>query len=113
MADGSRLLSPATAIRATSGGRRLEAAIGVPGAAYRAVTVTFPQLFYGETRTVRLTYTLRGGKPRSETATRTLRAFASFCAIANGEDTGTVTVRVPKGFRLTATGEELASRVAG
>jgi hypothetical protein len=103
----------ASAIKATSGGRTLAVTRGTAGAAYRAVSVTFPELFYGQTRTVKLTYTLRGGKPRSETTTRTLRAFASFCAIANGEDAGTVTVRVPRGFRLTASGEELASRVAG
>ena len=103
----------ATAIKATSGGKALAVTPGAPGAAYRAVTITFPELFRGDTRTVRLTYTLRGGKPRSETTTRTMRAFASFCAIANGEDAGTVTVRLPRKFAVTASGEELASKVVG
>ena len=70
----------ATAIKAVSGGKRLAVANGAPGAAYRAVTVTFPKLYFGESRTVKLTYTVKGGKPRSPTATRTMRAFASFCA---------------------------------
>ena len=90
----------AKAIKAVSGGKRLAVAKGAPGAAYRAVTVTFPKLYFGESRTVKLTYTVKGGKPRSPTATRTMRAFASFCAIANGTDSSTVTVRLPKGFSV-------------
>ena len=62
---------------------------------------------------MRLTYTVKGGKPRSETSTRTMKAFASFCAIANGSDGGSVTVRLPKGFAVSATGETLRARVAG
>jgi hypothetical protein len=103
----------ARAIKATSGGKALAVTAGAPGAAYKAVTVTFPELFFGESRTVKLTYNLRGGEPRSQTATRAMRAFASFCAIANGEDAGTVTIRLPKGFAVTATGEELRSKVVG
>jgi hypothetical protein len=103
----------ATAIKAVSGGKRLAVANGAPGTAYRAVTVTFPKLYFGESRTVKLTYTVKGGKPRSSTATRTMRAFASFCAIANGTDSGTVTVRLPKGFAVTTSGDKLKAKVVG
>ncbi|HYO43989.1 MAG TPA: hypothetical protein VES19_12390, partial [Candidatus Limnocylindrales bacterium] len=96
-----------------SGGKTLDVAAGTPGAAYRAVSITFPQLFFGESRTITLTYAVKGGKPRSQTATRTMRAFASFCAIANGVDQGSVTVRLPKGFAVTTTGEKLKARVEG
>ena len=81
--------------------------------AYRRATVSFPELYLDETRTVKLTYTVKGGKPRSETSTRTMKAFASFCAIANGADGGSVTVRLPKGFAVSATGERLRARIAG
>ena len=75
--------------------------------------MTFPKLYFGESRTVKLTYTVKGGKPRSTTATRTMRAFASFCAIANGTDSSTVTVRLPKGFSVTPSGEKLKAKVVG
>ncbi len=103
----------AASVKAVSDKQPLEVAEGAPGVAYRAVTITFPELFVGETRTVTLTYTIKGGEPRSETTTRTMRAFASFCAIANGVDTGTVTVRLPKGFKVTTTGETLKAKVVG
>ena len=103
----------AKSIKAVSGGKRLAVTKGTPGAAYRVVTMTFPKLYFGESRTVKLTYAVKGGKPRSPTATRTMRAFASFCAIANGTDSSTVTVRLPKGFNVTASGEKLKAKVVG
>ena len=103
----------ATGLRALSNGKTLAVAQGAPGVAYRAVTITFPKLYFGQSRTVKLTYTVKGGKPRSESATRTMRAFASFCAIANGADTGTVTVRLPKGFKVTVSGETLKATIDG
>ncbi len=103
----------ATSLKAVSGGKRLEVSKGTPGAAYRAVTVTFPRLYFGESRTVKLTYTVKGGKPRSPTATRTMRAFASFCAVANGTDSSTVTIRLPKGFSVDTSGEKLKAKVVG
>lgn len=103
----------AKAVKAVSGAKRLAVAEGAPGAAYRAVTMAFPKLYFGESRTIKLTYTVKGGKPRSSTATRTMKAFASFCAIANGTDSSTVTVRIPKGFAVTASGEKLTTKVVG
>jgi hypothetical protein len=103
----------AAGLKAAAGGKPLAVAQGEPGAAYRGVTITFPQLFFGESGTVKLTYTIKGGKPRSRTPTRTMRAFASFCAIANGADQGSVTVRLPKGFAVTTSGEKLKATVKG
>ena len=103
----------ASSIRAVSDGKRLEVSAGSKGAWYRGVTVTFPKLFYGKTRTVTLTYTVKGGAPRSETSTRTMQAYASFCAIANGADKGSVTVRIPKGFAVDTTGKKLKSKTVG
>ncbi|HYO42005.1 MAG TPA: hypothetical protein VES19_02295, partial [Candidatus Limnocylindrales bacterium] len=53
----------ATGLKAISGGKTLDVAAGTPGAAYRAVSITFPQLFFGESRTITLTYAVKGGKP--------------------------------------------------
>ena len=103
----------ASSIRAVSGGKRLEVSAGSKGAWYRGVTVTFPKLFYGKTRTVTLTYVVKGGAPRSESSTRTMQAYASFCAIANGADKGSVTVRIPKDFAVDTTGKKLKSKTVG
>ena len=103
----------ATGLKAVSDGKVLEVSAGTPGAAYRGVTITFPELYVGKTRTIKLTYSVKGGEPRSPTSTRTMRAFASFCAIANGIDQGTVSVRLPKGFAVSASGEKLKARVEG
>ncbi len=103
----------ADSIRAESGGKRLEVSTGAAGVSYRAVTIAFPELLYGKTRTVTLTYTVKGGGPRSATSTRTMQAFANFCAIANGADKGSVTVRIPKAFKVDTTGKKLKSKVVG
>lgn len=103
----------ATDLGAVSDGQPLQVSEGAPGVAYRVVTIAFPSLYVGETRTVTLTYSIRGGEPRSQSATRTMSAFVNFCAIANGVDKGNVKVRLPKGFKVTTTGETLASRVVG
>ncbi len=105
--------SEAKSIKAVSGGKPLEVSAGNGDAWYRSVTVRFPELFYGESRTIKLTYTVKGGAPRSDTATRTLRAYASFCAIANGTDASTVTVRIPKGYDVATTGRKLKVATAG
>jgi hypothetical protein len=101
----------ATAIRATSGGIRLAAALGDIGPWYRPLTVTFPKLYYGQSRTITVTYDIHGGAPRSASPLRVLRAYASFCAIANGVDSGSVRVSVPAGFGLETTGTPLTSSI--
>ena len=103
----------AASVRAVSGSRQLKVTLGPKGAWYRGVTIAIPELFYGKTRTVKLTYTVKGGAPRSESPTRTMRAYASFCVIANGNDSGSVTVRIPKGFTVDTTGDKVKSKVAG
>ena len=103
----------ARALRAVSRGEPLEVSAGSGAASYRVATVTFPELYYGQSRTIRLTYTIKGGAPRSESATRTMRAYASFCAIANGTDSSSVTVRMPKGFEVATTGRKLKVKTVG
>ncbi len=100
-------------VKATSGGKRLAVESSQKGDAYRLETITFPKLFYGKSRTITVTYTLKGGSPRSDTFTRTLRAYASFCVIANGADKGEVTVRLPSGFKVETSGEPLRGKVDG
>ncbi|MEI7745028.1 MAG: hypothetical protein WCK58_14925, partial [Chloroflexota bacterium] len=100
-------------LRAKSGGQGLSISTGSQGSYYRLATITFPKLYYGKSRTVTLTYTVPGGAPRSASGTRTLRAYAKFCAVANGMDSGTVTVNVPTGYTFETSGETVRSKVAG
>ncbi len=103
----------ATAINASSGGARLAVEAGVKGSWYRKLTVTYPPLYYGRSRTVVVTYDIRGGAPRSNTELRLLRAYADFCVIANGADSGSVQVSVPAGYRMDTTGTSLVRTVVG
>jgi hypothetical protein len=100
-------------VRATSGGKKLTVETSRRGDSYRVETIRFPKLFYGKSRTLTITYNVRGGAPRSDTFTRTLRAYASFCVIANGADRGDVTVRMPSGFKVETSGESLKGKVDG
>ncbi len=83
------------------------------GDTYRRLDLTFSRIWNGESRQVRLTYTIPGGKPRSDTPTRAMKAYTRFCATSHGADGGSVEIRVPKGFELQARGAPLTSAVDG
>jgi hypothetical protein len=76
-------------------------------------TVKFSSILYGQTRKLKVTYDLPAGAPRSESYTRASKAYASFCALGNGEDSGTVTVRIPAGYEITTGGEPMTTRRDG
>jgi hypothetical protein len=83
---------------ATSGGSTLRTSTSTEEG-YRLVTIRFPNLFYQRSRTIRLEYEIRAGKPRSTSDIRVGPAFATFTAWAVGDD-GKSTVRIvlPAGF---------------
>ena len=53
----------ATSVKATSDGKALKIKLGAKDDLYRPVTVTFPKLFNGETRSIKVTYLVKGGAP--------------------------------------------------
>jgi hypothetical protein len=67
-----------------------------------------PDLRYGHTQTVHLTYDLPKEHPRSQTFTRLNGAYATFPVLAVG-DPGITTVEivVPKGFEVDIVGDEM------
>ncbi len=76
--------------------------------AYRLIKLSYPNVYYGETRVVTATYDLPGA-PGAKGGFRAGQAFASLCAIGNGEDTGTVSVVIPDGYDVdVASGDTLA-----
>ena len=107
------VVNGATSIKATSDGKVLKVKPGAKGDLYRPVTVTFPDLFNGETRSIKVTYLIKGGAPRSTSAVRAMKAYSSFCAIANGADSATLSVRVPTGFTFATTGSTMSARTSG
>lgn len=75
---------------------------------YRIVKLSYPNVYYGQTRIVNATYTIPGA-PHAASVFRASQAYASLCAVGNGEDTGSVSVVVPDGFNVNiASGGQLS-----
>jgi hypothetical protein len=98
----------ASAIRATSGGRRLTATT-VARDRFQALTVRLPRnLNFGQTQRVRITFELPGGAPRSDSKIRVGAAFASFYAWAWGDaGRSSVTISIPAGFEEDVIGSPM------
>ncbi len=95
-------------LRATQDGSSLQVtSAGKKG--YRLVTIRFlANLYFGQTATVRLTFDLPAGAPRSASDIRVGAAFASFLAWAFG-DHGSVRIDVPPGFVVNVSGADVAT----
>jgi hypothetical protein len=100
----------ARSLVSTSGGSRLASSVRARDG-YRAVTVRFPNLFYRASRSIRVEFTLPGGKPRTSSDIRVGSAFTTFTAWAWG-DAGRSTVRIalPKGFVDAGYGKDITQR---
>ena len=71
------------------------------GRAMRNVRVNSARLWYGQTRTVKLRYSLPAEKPRSASEVRINPAFFSFCGLGYGRTGGTVRVIIPREYGVT------------
>ena len=102
--------SEARSLVSTSGGSRLGTSVRARDG-FRAVTVRFPNLFYRASRSLRVEFTLPGGKPRSSSDIRVGSAFTTFTTWAWG-DAGRSTVRIvlPKGFDEDGYGDDVTQR---
>jgi hypothetical protein len=98
----------ATAIRATSGGRRLTATAAARDR-FQALTVRLRRnLNFGQTQKVRITFDLPGGAPRSESDIRVGEAFSSFYAWACCDPgRASVTIIIPAGFEEDLNGSPM------
>jgi len=72
-------------------------AAGSTGSYYRVIKLTYPNVYYGQTRVVTATYTIPAA-PHAAGGFRAGQAYASLCAIANGADAGTVNIVIPSGY---------------
>jgi hypothetical protein len=64
---------------------------------YRYLKLTYPNVYYGQTRVVTATYTIPAA-PHAAGGFRAGKAYASLCAMGNGLDVGTVSVVIPDGY---------------
>jgi hypothetical protein len=64
---------------------------------YRYLTLSYPNVYYGQTRVVTATYTIPAA-PHAPGGFRAGTAYASLCAMGNGQDVGTISVVLPEGF---------------
>jgi hypothetical protein len=102
----------ATALRATSGGRRLSAT-ATPRDSYKVLNLRLASnLDYRETQRIRITFDLPAGAPRSDSDIRVGEAFSSFYAWAWGDPgRSSIAIVIPAGFEESVNGATL-KRVA-
>ncbi len=75
---------------------------------YRYLELTYPNVYYGQTRVVTATYTIPAA-PHAAGGFRAGKAYASLCAMGNGLDVGTVFVVLPDGYTFhNDTGGEMS-----
>ena len=89
----------ASAVSATSNAGRVSQSTRTTDKYYRYIKLSYPDVFYGQTRVVTASYTIPAG-PHAAGGFRASSAYASLCAVGNGTDTGSVSVILPSGFDL-------------
>lgn len=103
-------------VRATSNGSRLPVSTEkIKGTGLEVVTVSFPNLYYGKSRTIVWTYELKGAPIRAKkNRIRIGEGYAVFPVIGLGDD-GEVTVDVvlPKSMTFTASSGDFNKRTKG
>ncbi|MER6940592.1 hypothetical protein, partial [Nocardioides sp. NPDC000441] len=106
----------ASKVRATSNGANLPVSTEkIKGTGLAVVTVSFPNLYYGKSRTITWTYELKGAPIRAKkNHTRIGEGYAVFPVIGLGDD-GQVTVDVvlPKSMTFTASSGDFTKRTKG
>ncbi len=97
----------AGAVSATSDGGAVKQTPDISSGITRSLKLTFPKLWYGQTRKVTATYAIPAGAGASG-GFRALKAYAALCAWGNDSSTGAdsqaVNVLVPDGFAVSVTG---------
>lgn len=102
-------------LRATSGGSTLKVRLSDTEDPSTALArISFPDLRFGRSRTIRLTYTVPGEKPRSADSTRVGPGYATFSVNGFGDPgRNTVQVVAPTSMTFDATSEEFSASEKG
>ena len=102
-------------VRARSGGSSLSVSLkGTEDPSTRLARISFPNLLYGRTRTITLTYEVPGEKPRSKDSTRVGPGYASFAVYGVGDSgRNLVEVVAPSSMTFDATSDDFTSTEKG
>ena len=115
--DGFTVPVPAGAekLQARSGGSTLSVSLKRTGdPSTRLARISFPELLYGRTRTITLTFSVPGEKPRSKDSTRVGPGYASFAVYGVGDaGRNTVEVVAPTTMTFDATSDDFRSTEQG
>ncbi|MFI5292310.1 MAG: hypothetical protein ACHQ02_05555 [Candidatus Limnocylindrales bacterium] len=103
----------ATHVKVTRDGARLSTTIRERDGFDQVAFDLRPDLPFGKTATVRISYDLPDGGARSASPIRVGRAYISFYAFAHGDDRATLTIDVPEGFEVSTRGGEITTRTDG
>ncbi len=90
----------AGAISATSDAGGVTASTVSSNDYYRVVKLSYPNVYYGQTRVVTASYSIPAA-PHATSIFRASQAYASLCAGGSGADKGSVSVIVPDGFNVS------------
>ncbi|WP_377639450.1 hypothetical protein [Oryzobacter terrae] len=101
--------------RARSNGTSLPVSLSrTEDASTRLARISFPNLLYGRSRTIELTFEVPGEAPRSEDSTRVGRGYASFAVYGVGDvGRNTVEVVAPSSMSFDATSEAFSASAKG
>lgn len=90
----------ATNLKVTANSGSSKIVLDKRGSGYDGYKVTFAKIFKGASRRLHVSYRIPSGAPRSESTIRVGKAFVSFCATANGVDSGSTRVILPSAFKM-------------
>ena len=99
----------ATHVKVTRGGTRLPTTVRERDGFDQVAFDLRPDLRFGKTATVHISYDLPDGGARSASPIRVGRAYISFYAFAHGDDRATMTIEVPDGFEVSTRGGDIAT----
>ncbi len=88
----------AGAVSSTSNAGKVRQKVTESGTYYRFVEFTYPNVYYGQTRVVTVTYNIPAA-PDTASRFRAVQAYAYLCAIGHGFDGGSVAVVLPDNFK--------------
>ncbi len=115
--DGFTVPVPAgaTKVRARSGGSTLAVSLKrSDDPSTRLARISFPNLLYGRSRTITLTFQVPGEKPRAKDGTRVGPGYASFAVYGVGDaGRNTIEVVAPTSMTFDATTDDFTSTQQG
>ncbi len=85
----------------------------IGGRLLRDIRVNSSKLWYGQSRRVRISYSLPARSARSASSVRMNAAFINFCGLAYGRTGGTVTVVIPREYQVSVPAGWTTTQVAG